>query len=411
MIERERANQRASKQRTAAIFLMAVIISGVLLAGLYYARRSGPDPTIYGNDFSVYYFAAAEMVEGRDPYQNSIGEWVPYLYTPLLAELLMPLALLPIRVAAYIWFLISSAAVALAMCMLARSFPLENLKNQPPPVGSLEMFAAAGAVLIAARFVLDTFYMGQVNTVVMMLAVAHVYLYSKNRKIAAGFMLALAATMKVTTIVLIFYHRARLRFKYAAACVGLIALVAAMSFAGLGRDARQGAQTFFNRTIANGQGFDLKYSGNQSLRGFELRLYQESEDSNRVPRGPITIIISLVLLAAAWLASRRGATELEAAAPFFCLAVILSPLSWKDHYVIIIPAVTAVIWRFLSARTRSRRVIFGLIIVGSFLLFNITSWRIIGLFGAEWADAHSLIFTGGILIFLAVLMNPRVGCS
>src|SRR2546426_11037785 len=86
--------------------LLALLVACVLASGIYFARKSGADPQTYSNDFNVYYYAAREVVAGRDPYQRSIGEWTPYLFPPLLAELLLPLPLVPPPVAAYISFVV-----------------------------------------------------------------------------------------------------------------------------------------------------------------------------------------------------------------------------------------------------------------------------------------------------------------
>ena len=226
--------------------------------------------------------------------------------------------------------------------------------------------------------------------------------------LAGGFMLALAATMKVTPTILVFYHLGRMRFKYAAVCLGLIAGVTILSFAPLGKGAVSAAQAFVNRTITNGQGFDLKYSGNQSLRGFELRLSGEGNGPAQSTSDPVSILVSIVLIGAALIASNRGRGELESAAPFFCLAVILSPLSWKDHHVILMPAIAMLMQCAASAGTMLKRVMFGAVLVICFGLFNLTSWRIIGLGGAEWADAHSFVFAGAMLVFVFVGAAPLI---
>src|SRR5436305_7564796 len=93
---------------------IALAIITVLASGVYFARQSGTNPQKYNNDFNVFYLAASELLDGRDPYQESLHAWTPYLYPPVLAELMMPLALLPLPVAAYVWFLISLSAAVVA---------------------------------------------------------------------------------------------------------------------------------------------------------------------------------------------------------------------------------------------------------------------------------------------------------
>jgi energy-converting hydrogenase Eha subunit G len=54
----------------------------------------------------------------------------------------------------------------------------------------------------------------------------------------------------------------------------------------------------------------------------------------------------------------------------------------------------------LNAPRTQRRFIAGTL-VAVFVLFNLTSPRVIGLGAAEWSDAHSLVFAGGLLVFIA----------
>src|SRR6185503_5838533 len=104
-----------SNSRIALGLFAAVILS----SGIHFARQSGSDPLVYSNDFNVFYHAASEVMAGRDPYQHSLTGWTPYLYPPLLSELMIPLALLPLTVSAYVWFLIGVVSVASAAWMAA----------------------------------------------------------------------------------------------------------------------------------------------------------------------------------------------------------------------------------------------------------------------------------------------------
>ncbi|HSE96822.1 MAG TPA: glycosyltransferase 87 family protein, partial [Blastocatellia bacterium] len=138
--------KRATRYRLGLILFTAV----VLLSGIYFASKSGSNPEQYSNDFNVYYFAAREVAAGCDPYQNSLGSWTTYLYPPILAELLVPLSLLPLPAAAYVWFLISAASIAAAAWMSA-SLAVDGKGlslNKRLPVAFI-------ALAILGRFVLD----------------------------------------------------------------------------------------------------------------------------------------------------------------------------------------------------------------------------------------------------------------
>jgi alpha-1,2-mannosyltransferase len=327
------------------------------------------------------------------------------------------LALLPLPVAAYLWFLISAASIAAAAGMSA-SLANDKRGRAAPDQHVTESTAwraalAACAVVLVLRFVLDTFNLGQVNAVVAALAVAHVYLYARDRKALSAVALVIAVSIKLTPALLLVYHIAKLRLKFAVACATLLVAVTALSFLPFGPRGRDALQTFWSRTVKNEQGYDFGYSGNQSLRGAIARLIDcpnEStvahEGESRRPADPATLLVSIALLALAVFAAARARSELAAAAPFFCCLVLLSPLSWKAHYVILILPVAHLL--SLAKTPGKARLLIAATLGAAFVLFNLTSPHVIGLAAAEWADAHSLVFAGALLIFIACAASTQL---
>ena len=402
------SQKRLSTMERAVVGVLAL---AVVVGGLYFARQSGTNPDVYRNDFNVYYQAAREVMGGGDPYQHSLGDWTPYIYPPLLAELIVPLALLPLPVAAYLWFLINATSIVAAAWMSAR---LANGTKEPySPTTAWRALLAGCAVVLVLRFVLDSLNLGQVNGVVAALAVAHVYLYARNRKALSAIALVVAVSTKLTPALLLLYHVAKLRLKFAIGCAALLVAVTALSFLPFGPRGTDAFQTFWSRTVKNEQGYDFAYSGNQSLRGAIARLAGQSnqstpshEDESRRPGDAATLLISIVVLALAVFAAVRSRSELAAAAPFFCCLVLLSPLSWKAHYVILIlPAADLLFKEKTSGKARK---LIAVTLAAAFVLFNLTSPHVIGLAAAEWSDAHSLIFAGALLIFIACAASTQL---
>jgi len=386
--------------------LLAIILLG---SGLYFARRSGTDYSAYGNDFNVFYFAAREVLGGRDPYQNRLGPWTPYLYPPVLAELLAPIALLPVPLAAYIWFVASGVSMLLAARMASVLSVQASGSNstgestpENKPTMAAETLVALIASMVVGRFALDCFAMGQVNAIVTGLAVAHLYLYAKDRRRLSALALALAASLKLTPAVLIIYHLARGRIRFAAGTSLLLVCLLAGGFLVFGRGAIVAVRAFQQQTIANGQGFDLGYSGNQSIRGAELRLTSESDDGRRKPYDWASLAVSLVLLLGAVFAARRQASEV-AAAPLFCCMVMLSPLAWKAHFVALILPAACLAARAIRRTPGVKTSVARFAIALTFVLFTLTSPTLIGATGAEWTDYHSLVLFGTLVTYLAVL--------
>lgn len=397
-----------AKQKDSFRFSLAalILIVVVLLSGIYFAHRSGTDPNTYSNDFNVYFFAARELLQGHTPYENSLGESTAYLYPPLLAELLMPLALLPLPVAAYLWFLISAAATFAALRM--SSLLVENELGVSPSGGMrrfnhlrLKAVLQTFTALMLLRFILDNFDYGQVNLIVTALAIAHVYFYTQNRKPAAALALALAATLKLTPAILLAYHLAKGRWRFVAASAVLTIGLLALSFAPFGSRTSQTVQAFYNRTIKNERGFDLAYHGNQSLRGAIERLrrvdYLDFLRWELVAGGLFFLALLFVYF--------RASNELSASAPFFCLAVMLSPLSWKQHFVILMPPIAWLLGEAIREEQKRQRFLLFTILVIVFVLFNFTSPKLLGVAAAEWCDAHSLILLGTFLIYLASILR------
>jgi alpha-1,2-mannosyltransferase len=384
----------------------------VLAAGLYFSRLSGTDPRVYSNDFNVFYHAATEVLSGRDPYQSSLGDWTPYLYPPLLAELLIPLAVLPLKLAAYLWFVINAFALG-AAAWLSAILVAESVGGLRAKDGAerrsflISSLVALGSTLVLCRFALDNFSLGQVNPLVAFFCVGHVYLYSKGRRTASAFLFALAAAIKLTPMVFIVWHLARKRIKFATACAGLLAAVTLLSFLPLGARAPDAWNTFLSRTIRNEQGFNYAYAGNQSLRGLIERAEGGAgvSESSRAPASLPAAIASLALILLAVFVAARTGDETGSAAPFFCLLVVLSPLSWKAHFVSLIFPISYLMTRAVRAQQSWLGWLAALSLFASFMLFNLTSPTVIGLPAAEWSDSHSLVLGGALITFIACIVE------
>ncbi|MEN3331251.1 MAG: alpha,2-mannosyltransferase [Blastocatellia bacterium] len=421
---------------TRRVFVALAIVA-VLVSGVYFARQSGTNPQKYENDFNVFYFAASELLDGRDPYQESLHAWTPYLYPPVLAELMMPLALLPLPIAAYVWFLVSlSAAVAAArMSASLASLPGDEETETPgepttrplaqptrrfviliTDLAKRRSFISWLVALILLRFILDNFKLGQVNLIITALGVAHVYFYATNRKRWSVAAFALAVAIKLTPGLLLAYHLAKRRWRYATVCAACSGLLMAASFLPFGARAPATFNVFFNRTVRNQQGFDLAYGGNQSLRGFVARLTDQTkaadhaqvsdprtDDAVRQPSSALTLALAAILLIIAVAAAAVARSEIAAAAPLFCCMVMLSPLSWKAHFVILILPVAFVIQSALEESSIIRQRLLLVALIAVFGLSNLTSKNLFGEGFAAWTDARSLVLAAAFIVYLAAV--------
>jgi hypothetical protein len=140
----------------ALLWLAGTVVLGAVLVG------QANDPAgQYAFDFGAYHAAAADVAAGRSPYAADMftgpipaqGE-VLYKYPPLLAQLLVPLAALPLGSAAAIWFVAQAAAILAGVWLAVRAGGAAS---------SIETFAwcAVAATFFLPNF--DTLWKGNVS--------------------------------------------------------------------------------------------------------------------------------------------------------------------------------------------------------------------------------------------------------
>ena len=121
-----------------------------------------------GVDFHVYYQIAQVLRRGSDIYSAGISP--PYVYPPLLAALVIPLASLPVDAATIIWKLSQHIFLLVAGGLLVNLTPL---RIRP----------LAGGVLLLGLLtvpVQDEIQVGESNSLVLVLIVGAVWLVARN---------------------------------------------------------------------------------------------------------------------------------------------------------------------------------------------------------------------------------------
>jgi hypothetical protein len=125
-------------------------------------------------------------------------------------------------------------------------------------------------------------------------------------------------------------------------------------------------------------------------------------ESTRSPTSGLTLALSVAIVAMSILSASKATGDMSAAAPFFCCFVLLSPLSWKAHFVVLIFPVAYLIASTLVAGEK-RRPYLAAALAAAFALFNVTSPKVFGPEWGEWTDAHSLVSAGALVIYSAAV--------
>ena len=405
---------------------VAVFAAAVLYFGVYCVRLAGTDPHGYKIDYNVFYAAWQSVLNTRgNPYAQQISTATPYLYPPLFAQLFSLLGLLSVRAAAVVWYLIGVISLIWSLFLSQRLVRLGTEKR------GIDFAILGFSFVMIARFGLDNLRMGQINLLVIAIIITGLYLYERNYFWPAALVLATAISFKLTPALFLIYFVVKGKWKFATATGVLTGLLNLLSFLPMGRQAPEVFHYWYSLIILNKQGFGWGYHGNQSWRALIQRMFTDENTGSHLQHINLTInpmaaniayyagvivIIGLI----AWAIHYRRRKEEQLVSPnsveyglVFCGMLMISSLSWKDHYVaLILPYSVLLDFLVFSKNESSKRIVAGFLAI-SFLLCTMTNMSFIGGHWAETVETFSAVFMGVVALFAGLLyvrtrgMNAR----
>ena len=334
--------------RRRAWWLVGVSVAAMLIV---YARFAIIEPiqNWAADDLAINYSAANVLRAGGSIYDAAalraahaayIGPpghlyevlFLTYNNPPLTAVLFAPLTLLPFPVAQTVFVLINNACYLLGLGLIWRA-----LRARPLDV-VLSLLLGVMLFYYAAR---QTFGLGQMNGLLVLMMGAAVMATVKEHDAAAGGWLALAAALKLSPAVLVLFFVARRRWRgvFGAVLVGGLLAIVMVMFTG------SDTLGYFITQVLPNVGRGSAAFPNQSLLGALYRLtvpvsVVQSSDAIGDYAGLrlvwlLTVIglgvISIWLVARATLNTRsRVAVALSS---FLVLGLLAGSLTW-DHYLL-----------------------------------------------------------------------------
>ncbi len=188
------------------------------LTGLVSMRRAQKG----SSDFDTFYHAGRSVLNAEGIYytgeyhEDERGGVAPFLYPPFAALFFVPLALLPLAPAAFLW---NALNIALFAACAALAFQILEVK--PPEISALWKTAPRRLkillIFISAALLLDNLSMAQMNITVFFFTLLALALDQRQKPWAAGIFLALAAVLKVTPVLFFLYFAVKGSWKTAAA--------------------------------------------------------------------------------------------------------------------------------------------------------------------------------------------------
>jgi alpha-1,2-mannosyltransferase len=295
----------AVKISSAAVAVLALAVFAGLL--VLYARRAlsgyaaGPLPY----DLVVFLDAADDVLAGRNPFPppDALSGDANYVYPPLLALALVPLAVLPVGAAVVLWTIAGVAAVCGALWLLG--------------VRDWRVYAIA----LAFPATRDAVGAGTVGPL-LLLGTALAWRYRDARPAPAGLAAGVTAALKLFTWPVLVWLAVTGRARAAAGGVLVAALAVLVSWAVIGFDG-----------LVDYPALVRRLSELEADRSYSLVAVGEAIGLSEALALAVSLVTGAALLAVAIRRGReddRGALTAAIAA-----ALVLTPIVWI-HYLVLL---------------------------------------------------------------------------
>ena len=228
-------------------------------------------------DFSVYYAAGRSLLNGRtDLYAPDFARGVvmDYRYLPFFILAFAPLSFAPYPVAAWVWHLLNTAAIALAVTSIASMY--SGLSYNRTKVWTV-------AFLVVVPYFAMALDYGNVHLIVTALMFAGLSLALKGRDLPAAALLAVAITVKIVPALTLPYFAVTRRFTL----LGLVLIITAALnlfpsiYFGVGGN-RDLIARWYDHVIVGQEFHETNGPINLSLKGQLRRTFTDVDYTKRV---------------------------------------------------------------------------------------------------------------------------------
>jgi len=373
-----------------------------------------------GSDFTIYWHAGRAVLEGTEPWRVT-----DYIYLPAFAVAIVPLAALPLPLAAAIWQLGSLGALFFAAhrCVaLARRDGLEA----PAWLAWVPLFCLL-------RLADSNLVNAQVNAFILAIALLGIDAWFRGRERRAGAWIGLAAAMKLVPVALVLpifarrgYRTVAAALATAVACVFLLpplVLGWSANVAGLRAWWHAEPEPYWRGGAALLEA--REYLPGQSLTATAYRLLAPTPATARGEAGPRANVLDLDVETVAWivrgaqavylallgatlLRSRRGnlpGARLRELALTMTVALTLAPLVHKAHLIWLLLPYTVLLARGPARLAPFASRLRWTCITASVIVIGATTPAILGRSMATWELGHNAIFFGVQLVLAALFVE------
>jgi len=312
-------------------------------------------------DFDVYRNGGVAMLHGADLYALRVGTLrLPFTYPPAAALLFAPFAFLAIRPEQAVWAVCSLLALWYVIQLSLRRYARPRFGNSAlVGLGVFVLVAHSNPVRVGME-------LGQINIFLALLILAD--FCGVLRRVPRGCFIGIATALKLTPAFLIVYLLVVRRYRAAAVAASTCVIVSLVATAFAPTASwHYWVRGYFADAHRTG---DLSYISNQSLNGLLVRLLGGPSQAR-----PLWIVgAAASALFVLWIA-RRAHAERPWLAEALAMAgmLLVSPVSWVHHWIIVLPLLLAALRCASETSGRIRVSLLG----ATFALSAVLLWGIV----------------------------------
>ena len=423
-------------KRAVATFVIALVFVAAA-APTFIRTWSGQNTP---DDFHVVYSGARAMLDRAEIYTATQGM---YIYSPFLAFVFQPLALLPERIAAAAW-LILIAIIVLAATIVVSYKIAETWQLSPCAGDSNTWLVSAVALLLIFEKVRSEFSLGQTDCLILFGLALILYWLDNRPRLAA---LAVGATANFKYLALIFVPYFVIKRNYRAATASIVWFAFFFLLPGLETGRRLIGDYAMNAVavlakVVGGHGFAAVAFGGRkpvvnsvvwinsvSLTSSVFRLTRSLQLSDLVTAVVIALLFIVIVVALVWIGHRynvdlfRPAAEKLAGAhvqktnsiewaALIVLALVFGPQTTARHMILLMLVyIVGLALVFIEQRRGPRLVLLASIIATAVALS--LPFRQTGIHPALVAlkSAGTASWCSLLLIFSSAIIGCRQICN
>jgi hypothetical protein len=369
---------------------------------------------IYASDFNMFIDPA---IDARFHHQNPFVKWTGNSYNMFFYAFMSLLSPFNNWFAVIIWSLVSIYLYILAIAIMHRMLPLAHAKHK---------WYYLIAPVMLGFLLFDNIQLGQSNILMLFAVIASIYYVSKGKNLGAGLALGFAIAFKTTPLIFVGYYVLKGKFKAAAYSL-IFSLFFMIVVPMLFYPPQKSLEYFRSWTeavfVPFASGNDLKtqnigyYHSNQSLEAFINRhftsygkekyggLHYLTDPANMTKiqaktTGNIIKMVLLGLLSVLVLLNNRKRDPrfyLTESSLFLMAILWVSPSSWTNHYIILLPAVVLLVNEIIRLpKHDSKKKLLLVVLVAGTLLMLIDVHPML--------QSFSLHFIGMFILFTGLLV-------